>query len=422
MNRRTFLQVVGTAGAGAAGVGCVRGAPAAPAGSAAGPKFRVAVVGCGRWATAMTEVALQSGRARILATADPLLSRAAALRDAAKARSRWQHISACDDLESALADDRIDAVILGVPEHGCLEALRSCARRSLPVLARAPLAHSAQDSEAAAALVSDGRICVALPAEADAGLRALRARIEDGAIGTPRSVKVFVSIPGGRRERPGAPVEPAADVNWQKWCGPVGDSPCLPSLTQRTLPAYAGWRWHLRYGSGPMGGSAPHWLGALATLLPLQRPEAVYSIGRRVVLGSPLRGPDGAATSDAPDHQIACLRLPALDVTWEHRLVGVREKDCPASHAVISGDCGQVHLAADGGWTVSGKETASGRWLGPLNEAGVNSAVWANFLSALDAPATRASASLRIATDWVVWSMAAYQAQRTLMWDGRAFA
>jgi predicted dehydrogenase len=415
MKRRTFLQVVGTAGAGAVTADFARGAPALPA---RGPRLRVAVVGCGRWASAMAEVAQQSGSARIVALVDPLLSRAAALRNVAKEKSRWQHVFVQDDLETALYRSLPEAVILGVPEHWSLESLRLCAQRNIPVLTRAPLAHCISDLDSASLLASRSRVSIALPADYDPGLAELRARIMEGAIGAPRSARITALIAGGKRETPSTPVPPARDLNWEKWCGPAGPSPYLPTLTQPSLP-FAGWRWHLRYGSGPMGSAAPHWFAALATLLPLTHPSSIYSIGRRVVLGSPLK----TLSSDAPDHQIVCLRLPELEVTWEHRLLGPRDTNTPIAHAVVCGEHGLVHLCADGTWTISGSVSANGRWLGPFNEAEVNSAVWTKFLANVRTPKARPRqlVDFQIATNWVVWSMAAYQSGRTLVWDGRNF-
>jgi len=407
MNRRRFIQMVGVAGA---------AAPEFKVTAKDLPKrLRVAIAGGGAAGTAVAAWIRASDVARVVAIIDPARDRARRLwgdsRDPGGYLLRADYSNLTDALDAA----RPDAVVLAVPDHCQAKLVRECTRREIPVLVRAPLCHSLSELAELAHLPNPEKLHVAVAAPADVGLTELSRLISSGAIGTVHRATIFVSLGGGRRERPTALEVPPGDLDWARWCADTGPAPYLPSVVGRTGKAEVpGWRWHLRYGNGPMGALAPHWIAAVCAVHAWPQPEKCYSIGRRPVLGRPVAHADGSATSNAPDHQIAWLRFPNGDVTWEHRLTRGK-KDPSDDHALVCGTHGVAQLRADGRWSITGRRDASGSWIAPADQPRVTAAICAHFFAAIGAnQAVSHTPAGDPATEWVLWSMATLQAGRTL--------
>jgi predicted dehydrogenase len=146
-------------------------------------ELRVGVVGVGQRA-ALAEYAQRPGYARVVSCADPTE------RGQADARRLFgQDVTVHDD-HRAMADDDLDAVFICTPDHIHTEPVLHFLKAGVAVFVEKPLAISVEDCDEmlAAAKEHGTRLYVGHNLRHLPVLRAMRALIDDGAIGSVRAV------------------------------------------------------------------------------------------------------------------------------------------------------------------------------------------------------------------------------------------
>ena len=138
----------------------------------------VGIVGLGRWAKVLARAAAQSGKIKIVCAT----SRSEEKRAAFAAEFG---VAAVADLKTLLADNRIQGVILTVPNEQHWPLARQVAAAGKHVYTEKPIANTLEDGLQMADLEREHGVTVTVghSARLMAGIRAIRSRIDSGELG-----------------------------------------------------------------------------------------------------------------------------------------------------------------------------------------------------------------------------------------------
>lgn len=152
-------------------------------------EVRFAIVGCGAAGSDFCRAIGTISDARVVAVFDTDITSAQRLATACGARAH----ATFDDL---LADDRVDAVYIGVPHDQLARLTESAIRSRRHTLAEKPLALDARTAERLGTLAADVdiRLGVFFVLRHSAIVRWARAALRDGAIGEVRAVRIRTVI------------------------------------------------------------------------------------------------------------------------------------------------------------------------------------------------------------------------------------
>ena len=138
----------------------------------------VGIVGLGRWARVLARAAAQSDKLKIVCATSRSEDKRAAF-------AAEFGVAAVADLKTLLADDRIQGVILTVPNEQHWPLARQVAAAGKHVYTEKPIANTLEDGLQMADLEREHGITVTVghSARLMAGIRAIRARIDSGELG-----------------------------------------------------------------------------------------------------------------------------------------------------------------------------------------------------------------------------------------------
>jgi predicted dehydrogenase len=234
-------------------------------------------------------------------------------RQAAGMFKRFPQAKRYKDFRKMLDDqgDKIDAVLVGTPDHFHAVAAMAAIRHGKHVYCEKPLAHSVGELRALREAARQSKLVtqVGNQGHSSDSIRIFCEWVWDGAIGNVTEVhagcdvfaEVYCQIRNLEhvaKERPSVPPE----LDWDLWQGPAAAQPYHP--------AYVPWNWRgwTRYGSGTLGDWVCHVIDPVFWALDLDMPTTIqaetdgydpmkqgdtFPVGARITFEFPAKGKRG---------------------------------------------------------------------------------------------------------------------------------
>jgi predicted dehydrogenase len=328
VTRRQFLAASAAAGA----------ALAAPAvhGAEKNKKFRTATIGSGWWGMNVTEAAIQSGEADVVALADVdrrHLDKAAAEVEMMSGQAPRKF----GDYREMLEEVKPEIVIVATPDHWHPLCTIDAARAGAHVYVEKPVGHTIREGRAmvAAARANDRKVQVGTHRRVSPHCISAMEFMRQGKLGTIGMVRAFVHYPGG----PGKPVpdkDPPPELDWEMWCGPGPLVPFNPRIHPR------GFRQFLDFANGTLGDWGIHWMDQILWSTEEKWPRSVHSTGGRHIKED---------NTTAPDTQVVNFEFESFTAVWEHRQYAANNAESHNIGCYFYGTEGTLHLGWRDGWT-----------------------------------------------------------------------
>ncbi len=267
-SRRRFLQ--GTAGAAAAFTivpRCVLGQGTTPPSE----KLNIAGIGAGGMGGGdIQQVARDSGT-RIVALCDVDLRRASTIEKFPEAKVYRDFRKMFDEMA-----DKIDAVIVGTPDHTHAVAAMAAIKRGKHVYCEKPLAHSVGEVRALMKAAQQYKVVTQLGNQGHSfdTIRTFCEWIWDGAIGNVHMIHCgCAAVNSGidQLSRMGEKEEIPADLDWDLWLGPAKERPYHSFY----LPGR--WRGWVPFGNGTIGDWTCHVVDPVFWALDLGAPKTIQA-------------------------------------------------------------------------------------------------------------------------------------------------
>lgn len=302
-SRRTFLQSVGSAAAASA----VWHLNPAPAQASRSPleKLNVAAIGTGnRAAKDIAGCETENIAALVDIDADFLNA----------ASNKYPGARTYEDFRVMLEKegDRIDAVIVGTPDHTHAVAAAMAMKMGKHVYCEKPLTHTVYEARRLAELAAEHKLTTQMGTQIHAGnnYRRVVEAVQSGAIGPVKEVHVWVGVDysGGVQK----PAQKPESVNWDLWLGPVADHEyvecTIKDKPEKVHPFF--WRWFWKFGSGGLGDFGCHYMDLAHWALKLHHPTRISASGPPV--------DDTAATAGiVVDYEYPARGdMPPVRMTW----------------------------------------------------------------------------------------------------------
>lgn len=267
LNRRSFAKAIGlTAAASSAGVWT---SAARAESNSAIEKLNIACIGTANRAAADVE-GVKSESIVALCDVD-----AGSLERQAK---NFPGVRTYADYREMIAAEakRIDAVVVGTPDHHHAPASIRAIREGLHCYCEKPLTHTVEEARIIAEAAAQHKVATQLGTQIHAGdnYRRVVEIIQAGAIGDVTEVHVWVGKIWGGGERPAGGKEPPAHLSWDLWIGPAPYRPFFPG---RYHPAH--WRRWWDFGGGTLGDMACHFMDLPFWALKLRHPTSCSAQG-----------------------------------------------------------------------------------------------------------------------------------------------
>ncbi len=172
--------------------------------------------------------------------------------------------------------DRIDAVVIGTPDHHHAPATLRAIRAGKHVYCEKPLTHTVEEARLVAAEAKRAGVATQLGTQIHAGdnYRRVVEIIQSGAIGDVTDVHVWVGKGWGGGDRPEQGEDPPEYLNWDLWLGPA---PWRPYASGRYHPAQ--WRRWWDFGQGTLGDMGCHYVDLPFWALGLTHPTEIEAEG-----------------------------------------------------------------------------------------------------------------------------------------------
>ena len=172
--------------------------------------------------------------------------------------------------------DKIDAVVVGTPDHHHAPASIRAIRAGKHVYCEKPLTHTVAESRIIAEATAKHGVATQLGTQIHAqdNYRQVVEMIQSGAIGDVYEAHVWVGKEWGGGERPEKGQQPPANLNWDLWLGPA---PVRPFAAGRYHPAQ--WRRWWDFGQGTLGDMACHYMDLPFWALDLRHPTRCEAEG-----------------------------------------------------------------------------------------------------------------------------------------------
>ena len=306
MHRRSFLQ---TSAAGAALAAASRFVYAG--GAADQPIRRVGLIGAGWYGKCDLMRLIQVAPVDVVSLCDvdgAMLSEAAdlvATRQESKQRPRTY-----GDYREMLAEQDLDVVLVGTPDHWHALAMIAAVESGADVYVQKPISRDVVEGQAmVAAARRHGRVVQvgtqrrSTPHLIDARDRVIR----EGLLGDVGHVEICCYYGMGRAGT--APNEdPPPHLDYEMWTGPAPMRPYNRRVHPRS------WRMFREYGNGIVGDMCIHMLDMVRWMLDLGWPKRISSSGGVFV--------DLESNSNVPDTQVATFEFDDVNVVWTHRTWG----------------------------------------------------------------------------------------------------
>jgi predicted dehydrogenase len=232
-------------------------------------RINIAAVGAtGRAGSDIAGVASQN----IIAIADvdsQLLDKGAAKYARAKKYTDFRNML---DKEAA----RIDAVVVGTPDHTHAPAAAMALRLKKHVYCEKPLTHTVHESRVLATLAKAGNLITQMGNQIHAGenYRQVVELIKTGAIGSVKRVHVWASARYSGAKF--TPAEQPEHVNWDLWLGPSAERAYCAGVHPFK------WRSFWDYGTGALGDFGCHYMDLAHWALDLRGPKTIEAQGPAV--------------------------------------------------------------------------------------------------------------------------------------------
>jgi predicted dehydrogenase len=282
------------------------GVLAGPGRPGANDKIGVGLIGCGGMGTANLKAC--AGRADVVVTGacDVWKSR----RDAVAAQFQGTAKPYHDYREMLQAKD-IDAVIIATPPHWhCLIAVDACEAGKDLYLQKPMTIHVSESFAVRNAVRKHKRVCqIGTQIHAGENYRRVVEYIRSGKLGpisVARTFNVMNQGPEGIGNAPNG--DPPADLDWNRWVGPVPMRPYNSLLVQNAYNNCS----FMAFSGGWTPGMAPHIVDLPVWALDLGYPEVTYCSGGRYTIKD---------AGDAPDVQEVLWQYPRFTMTWMMSMV-----------------------------------------------------------------------------------------------------
>lgn len=178
--------------------------------------------------------------------------------------------------------DKIDAVLVGTPDHTHAPAAAMAMRMNKHVYCEKPLAHTVQEARVLAGLAKSNQLVTQMGTQIHAGANYRRVveLIRAGAIGTVSHVHVWAAVDySGGKYTAGTPAP--AHLDWDLWLGPAAERP----YSEGIHPFH--WRRFWDFGSGGLSDLGCHYMDLPHWALELRGPVTVQARGPAVDPVSP---------------------------------------------------------------------------------------------------------------------------------------
>ncbi|QDU97942.1 Gfo/Idh/MocA family protein [Lignipirellula cremea] len=209
--------------------------------------------------------------------------------------------------------DKIDAVVIGTPDHTHAPAAAMAMRMKKHVYCEKPLTNTVREARVLAELARDNKLVTQMGNQIHAGdnYRRVVELIQSGVIGPVREAHVWVGVDyGGGRLGKTKPVPP--NLNWDLWQGPATARPyCDITIKGEPKPLHPfNWRWFWDYGSGGLGDFGCHYMDLVHWALDLTAPTKVSASGPPVL-------PQAAGAGLTVEYEYPARGdLPPVKLTW----------------------------------------------------------------------------------------------------------
>lgn len=259
--------------------------------------------------------------------------------------SRFPNAKKYFDYRELLEQSKLDAVVIGTPDHHHAPATVRALQRGLHVYCEKPLTHTVQEARIVAALSKEKGVATQMGTQnhEHPGYLRLVEMLQSNTVGPIRQVHVITDRPGKwwpqgvalPTDKPAVP----GNLKWDLWLGPA------PQRDYHSAFVPFRWRGWWDYGCGAVGDMAIHLMDPAFWGLNLSGPVTVRSDGPP---------PDAHC---APKWMRTRFQfgqrgeLPPVEVHWyegETSPEGVISKDLPMNGSLFIGDKGRIAIAHDG--------------------------------------------------------------------------
>ena len=180
--------------------------------------------------------------------------------------------------------DKIDAVIVGTPDHTHAPAAAMALRMGKHTYCEKPLTHTVLEARTLADLATKKKLVTQMGTQIHAGAnyRRVAELVQSGTIGKVRDCHVWVgsNYAGGKLAKASKP----AHVDWDLWLGPAPQRDYVESTIngkRETVHPFH-WRWFWDYGTGSLGDFGCHYMDLAHWALKLMRPTSISATGPKL--------------------------------------------------------------------------------------------------------------------------------------------
>ncbi len=171
--------------------------------------------------------------------------------------------------------DKIDAVVIGTPDHTHAPAAAMALRMGKHVYCEKPLTHTVHEARVLRELAAKHKCITQMGTQihAEDNYRRVVELIQTGAIGEVREVHVWVSTAAWYSGAQYKPIPVPAELDWDLWLGPAFERP----YSENVHPFK--WRAFWDYGNGQLGDFGCHYMDLAHWALDLRQPISVEAKG-----------------------------------------------------------------------------------------------------------------------------------------------
>ena len=270
VSRRRFLKSTAAAGAMLSTGVWTASAPAAS--RSAMQKLNIACIGTANRAAADIDGLKHESIVALVDVDQNYLNRAASNFPTARTYADYREMLAKET-------GKIDAVMVGTPDHHHAPATIRAIRAGLHVYCEKPLTHTVHEARVVAEAAKEFGVATQLGTQIHAGdnYRRVVELVQAGALGDVTEVHVWVGKGWGGGERPEGGQEPPANLSWDLWLGAAPERPFWPGIYH---PGQ--WRRWWDFGQGTLGDMACHYMDLPFWALKLRHPTHCEAEGPAV--------------------------------------------------------------------------------------------------------------------------------------------
>src|SRR5690242_20180410 len=214
------------------------------------------------------------------------------------------------DYRKMLADNKLDIVLIGTPDHWHALTMIAAVEAGADVYCQKPISVDVAEGQAMLAAARKHKRVVQIGTQRRSTPHLIEARdqvVKEGQLGTVAHVEISCYYHMRASENP-PDTNPPENLDYEMWTGPA------PMRPYNKLVHPRGWRAFMEYGNGIVGDMCVHMLDMTRWMLDLGWPRSVSSSG-----GIEVQKHSKANISDT---QTATFDFGALQVVWHHRTWG----------------------------------------------------------------------------------------------------